>query len=348
MDSSSSGSLQSSSGGGGGNGACSHEEEYTSGPNHEILSPLPPTINPSSQYQYPFSNYQDVFPQNPNPSLSRPSLDSTWPSSIQRFPSCTSNNARLLTPVTSASMQPPVTSDNRPMTTTTSVPTRGAKKRSRASRRPPTTVLTTDTSNFRAMVQEFTGFPAAPFVPASPFVRPRLSTGLGLFQSGSNGALGSPYLLRPFQQKLQTNPSAVPSNLNSSTIVDAIASIARNGNLANLNTMFGTSNATSTSSSGSNTNFVNASTTIATTSSTDPISNFTNLHSQQASNSKYNFAAQGDLDGFLGSNGTNPMRLACDGFERDKSRFASLEPETQAVEKGVFGFLNYADLKDKR
>ncbi|RYR65955.1 hypothetical protein Ahy_A03g011882 [Arachis hypogaea] len=37
------------------------------------------------------------------------------------------------------------------------------KKRSRASRRAPTTVLTTDTSNFRAMVQEFTGIPAPPF-----------------------------------------------------------------------------------------------------------------------------------------------------------------------------------------
>ncbi|CAH9146881.1 unnamed protein product [Cuscuta epithymum] len=37
------------------------------------------------------------------------------------------------------------------------------KKRSRASRRAPTTVLTTDTSNFRQMVQEFTGIPAGPF-----------------------------------------------------------------------------------------------------------------------------------------------------------------------------------------
>ncbi|KAH9605524.1 hypothetical protein KSS87_012400, partial [Heliosperma pusillum] len=37
------------------------------------------------------------------------------------------------------------------------------KKRSRASRRTPTTVLTTDTNNFRQMVQEFTGIPASPF-----------------------------------------------------------------------------------------------------------------------------------------------------------------------------------------
>jgi len=36
------------------------------------------------------------------------------------------------------------------------------KKRSRASRRAPTTVLRTDASNFRSMVQEFTGIPSAP------------------------------------------------------------------------------------------------------------------------------------------------------------------------------------------
>jgi hypothetical protein len=330
MDSSSSGSIQSSSGGGGGggggNGVGSHEEEYTSAPNHEILSPFLPLNSSTDQYQYPFSNYQihqDSFPLNPNSTLSHTSqLDTPdWPSSTPIIPSCTNNNVQLLNSVTSASMQPPVASENRPMATTNSAPTRGPKKRSRASRRPPTTVLTTDTSNFRAMVQEFTGFPAAPFVPASPFVRPRLNTGLGLFQSGSNSAFGSPYLLRSFQQKLQTNPCVpVPSNNNlmsSSTIVDAIASIARSGNLANLNTMFGTSNATSTSSSSSNTNFVNA-------------------------------TQAGDLDGLVGSNGSNQMRIACDGFEPDKSRFASLESETQAMEKGIFGFLNYADLKDKR
>jgi len=37
------------------------------------------------------------------------------------------------------------------------------RKRSRASRRAPTTLLKTDTSNFRAMVQRFTGIPETPF-----------------------------------------------------------------------------------------------------------------------------------------------------------------------------------------
>ncbi|KAH9297726.1 hypothetical protein KI387_029408, partial [Taxus chinensis] len=36
------------------------------------------------------------------------------------------------------------------------------KKRSRASQRAPTTLLTTDIANFRAMVQQFTGLPESP------------------------------------------------------------------------------------------------------------------------------------------------------------------------------------------
>lgn len=41
------------------------------------------------------------------------------------------------------------------------------RRRSRASRRTPTTLLNTDTSNFRAMVQQFTGGPSAPFTGGS-------------------------------------------------------------------------------------------------------------------------------------------------------------------------------------
>ncbi|XP_043702404.1 VQ motif-containing protein 22-like [Telopea speciosissima] len=37
------------------------------------------------------------------------------------------------------------------------------RRRSRASRRAPTTLLNTDTTNFRAMVQQFTGVPSTPF-----------------------------------------------------------------------------------------------------------------------------------------------------------------------------------------
>ncbi|KAK1309317.1 hypothetical protein QJS10_CPA09g00872 [Acorus calamus] len=39
------------------------------------------------------------------------------------------------------------------------------RRRSRASRKPPTTLLNTDTTNFRAMVQQFTGGPLAAYTP---------------------------------------------------------------------------------------------------------------------------------------------------------------------------------------
>ncbi|KAG8387087.1 hypothetical protein BUALT_Bualt03G0216900 [Buddleja alternifolia] len=61
------------------------------------------------------------------------------------------------------------------------------RRRSRASRRTPTTLLNTDTTNFRAMVQQFTGGPAAPFV-----ARPQLPSGGTTFnfvqQIGPSGA----------------------------------------------------------------------------------------------------------------------------------------------------------------
>uniref|UniRef100_A0A1D1Y0P9 VQ domain-containing protein n=1 Tax=Anthurium amnicola TaxID=1678845 RepID=A0A1D1Y0P9_9ARAE len=108
-------------------------------------------------------------------------------------------------------------------------PSRGSKKRSRASRRAPTTVLTTDTSNFRAMVQEFTGIPSPPF-PSMGFPRPRLD----LFHAATSPAGGSPaipdagphYLLRPFAQRV-TVPSFGSSLASSSaplTIVDHVGS----------------------------------------------------------------------------------------------------------------------------
>ncbi|GMJ08675.1 hypothetical protein HRI_004536700 [Hibiscus trionum] len=105
---------------------------------------------------------------------------------------------------------------------TNTVPVRNPKKRPRASRRAPTTVLTTDTTNFRAMVQEFTGIPAPPFT-SSPFPRTRLdlfappsstlrSTHLDLSPAAPH------YLLRPFAQKISPPPFL------SSSMADAIVS----------------------------------------------------------------------------------------------------------------------------
>ncbi|CAH9101501.1 unnamed protein product [Cuscuta europaea] len=62
-------------------------------------------------------------------------------------------------------------------------PVKNSKKRSRASRRAPTTVLTTDTANFRQMVQEFTGIPMDPFSVGLPYSRR-----LDLFSTASGSA----------------------------------------------------------------------------------------------------------------------------------------------------------------
>lgn len=58
------------------------------------------------------------------------------------------------------------------------------RKRSRASRRTPTTLLNTDTANFRAMVQQFTGGPAStPFASGSHYPsRANVNFGLGTSQ----------------------------------------------------------------------------------------------------------------------------------------------------------------------
>ncbi|KAK8477828.1 hypothetical protein V6N13_026065 [Hibiscus sabdariffa] len=114
-----------------------------------------------------------------------------------------------------------VRSSDQTTTTTTSV-VKNPKKRTRASRRAPTTVLTTDTSNFRAMVQEFTGIPAPPFSDLS------YSRRLDLFGSGSRSThlepLGSLYPLRPSAKRIQTTPfasSSSPSLLNNPLLAAA-------------------------------------------------------------------------------------------------------------------------------
>ncbi|WOL03360.1 Cytochrome P450 [Canna indica] len=58
---------------------------------------------------------------------------------------------------------------------------RPARRRTRTSRKAPVTLLNTDTTNFRAMVQQFTGFPSAP-PQSSSYGRP----GFGLSSTGFN------------------------------------------------------------------------------------------------------------------------------------------------------------------
>ncbi|KNA09997.1 hypothetical protein SOVF_148390, partial [Spinacia oleracea] len=123
-----------------------------------------------------------------------------------------------VTPLPSPGPPAPVSSSN----PTSTRPGRNPKKRSRVSRRAPTTVLTTDTNNFRQMVQEFTGIPASPFNAFSPRARFDLYGGLGGHFSSTVPAPPS-YLLRPSPQKippLYQPPylanSSLPSHTNTS------------------------------------------------------------------------------------------------------------------------------------
>ncbi|KAL6629933.1 hypothetical protein ACP70R_029698 [Stipagrostis hirtigluma subsp. patula] len=67
-----------------------------------------------------------------------------------------------------------------------------ARRRSRASRRAPVTLLNTDTTNFRAMVQQFTGIPSGPYGPAGG--GPVISFGAG---AGGAGDYGGAVPVRP-------------------------------------------------------------------------------------------------------------------------------------------------------
>ncbi|RDX69544.1 VQ motif-containing protein 22, partial [Mucuna pruriens] len=98
------------------------------------------------------------------------------------IPGFTSNT--IATPTTSVITEtspPPDMSNSSPSGSTHLSPegrvTKPTRRRSRASRRTPTTLLNTDTTNFRAMVQQFTGGPSAPFAPtpsSTPQVLPNL------------------------------------------------------------------------------------------------------------------------------------------------------------------------------
>ncbi|WOL15871.1 hypothetical protein Cni_G24652 [Canna indica] len=68
---------------------------------------------------------------------------------------------------------------------------KSARRRSRASRRAPTTMLNTDAANFRAMVQQFTGVPSA---------AAHCSLGDGGLISNLGGGSGYKLHRRPVQQ----------------------------------------------------------------------------------------------------------------------------------------------------
>ncbi|KAI9113769.1 hypothetical protein K1719_015020 [Acacia pycnantha] len=267
MDSGNSGSMQSSSGGDDDYdsraesiSAFLNNPPFTAGSN-----PQPPQHGHQFHMLDPLSNYFDPSPNSfqRSPSLSNPNpllnLDMAWskpgrsadlgalmPSSNQGFGSGQlggqSRGGAFPTAQHNLSQEScsrglvsvsGVNNDQGHSNTTNSNTVRNPKKRSRASRRAPTTVLTTDTTNFRAMVQEFTGIPAPPFA-SSPFPRARLD----LFASPSSSLRSPhfdppfpPYLLRPFPHKihspspfLSSSSAPMPSFPTTSSMVDPLPS----------------------------------------------------------------------------------------------------------------------------
>ncbi|OMO56059.1 VQ motif-containing protein [Corchorus capsularis] len=222
--------------------------------------PPPPQQHHSSTMFDPLSNYFDHPLSSRSPQLSTNpnsllNLDVVWSKNLRSEPNCNDLGGGGF--ITAASSSPPTQQfqsrassfpsmnqipENNNKISSVSVSggnsdqpnnnnmVRNPKKRSRASRRAPTTVLTTDTTNFRAMVQEFTGIPAPPFT-SSPFPRTRLDLfGSSMRLSNTAAHLVDPsppppppphYLLRPFAQKLQppfvSSDALTSSSINPST-----------------------------------------------------------------------------------------------------------------------------------
>lgn len=177
----------------------------------------PPTLSQSSSLEcsnFMLNHHNNGTNNNPNNNNNQ--LDMVWPNKFGSIrPSistddanCTHHDGPLSYSITNnqqhQQQQPiPVATQGPPTAPTNAGSSRNPKKRSRASRRAPTTVLTTDTSNFRQMVQEFTGIPAPPFTAFSTRTRFDIFGGLG-GHSSSTTVPPPPYLLRPFPQKRTT------------------------------------------------------------------------------------------------------------------------------------------------
>ncbi|KAL3321999.1 hypothetical protein AABB24_039564 [Solanum stoloniferum] len=243
MDSCNSGSVQSSSG---------DDQEYDS---HHGTSPISTFLNSSNHFgSISSSDHPLLLPQfhSQQPSLFNPhdtqnfnsnfhdstnvpyNNDVTWPKDITRsnhHPNNNFNNFGNLTCSISPNLAPPpphhhqapyYDSPTIPINPSIVQPNMGKnpRKRSRASRRAPTTVLTTDTTNFRQMVQEFTGIPTTPFT-GSAYTRR-----FDLFSTASSAMKRSAhmdnlgplnYTLRSSTQKVQ-NSQFMPQFLSSSMI----------------------------------------------------------------------------------------------------------------------------------
>lgn len=245
MDSGNSGSIQSSSGGDddyesrAGDSSFSNPSSTTTTNNNNPL-----LFSQSSTMFDPLSNYFDPpnIPTRPQThSSSLLNLDMPSWSKSQTNPFFTSQTTMSFPHTISEAIATTVTApgnnnnqvllQQQDQTSQSQVAARNPKKRSRASRRAPTTVLTTDTSNFRAMVQEFTGIPAPPFS-SSSFPRTRLdlftSPTPSSFRSQPSNFNQNHHLLRPFPQKFQpqVSPFSTTNNNNINNVISSAATSA--------------------------------------------------------------------------------------------------------------------------
>ncbi|XP_074380801.1 uncharacterized protein LOC141721674 [Apium graveolens] len=213
MDSANSGSMQSSSGGDEEYDSSSHphDSNYLLNPQTNTLNHLANTNQPTFLYSNDtYNNNNNILhPFSHSPSTSSLYTSNTNNNNIQDFWSTNPQNDQTIqtsyTP-SQQQQQPSNLSINLDHPLSNSLPqldhhqssvSKNPKKRTRASRRAPTTVLTTDTSNFRQMVQEFTGIPAPPFSTATSAFSRRLD----LFGAAARGE-SLIYPLRPSPQKV--------------------------------------------------------------------------------------------------------------------------------------------------
>ncbi|KQJ98225.1 nuclear envelope pore membrane protein POM 121 [Brachypodium distachyon] len=210
MESGNSGSLQSSSCGGGG------EEEFDSRC-ADSSSPLSALLRQSTAGFVGGGSFYGLRHELETPSSLPPLPQAAhhWSPALPAVPAGSTDGA---SPSSSSSHGvPPAASAVAPgqqqqqaASSAAAAAARGSRKRTRASRRAPTTVLTTDTSNFRAMVQEFTGVPSPPFAPTAS------SRFDHLFRSSPNNPAASsfpPYLLRPFARQKHHQQAHQPSSI---------------------------------------------------------------------------------------------------------------------------------------
>ncbi|XP_051126646.1 uncharacterized protein LOC127248377 [Andrographis paniculata] len=229
MDSGNSASVQSSSGG---------DEDFDSSRGGESAA-ISSFFNPPPSFgSISGQNPQFLLRQNPN-FFDDPIWSSTRPPPYS-FPNFGTVNPPPPPPPSSSQfpLQSPAAAAPRadakaavPEQHSLSAAVKNPKKRTRASRRAPTTVLTTDTTNFRQMVQEFTGIPSSPFTGTSPYSRRldlfspaaaalRLGGGGGGGGGGPLDTLGPLYSLRPNFSP----PRPSPAMLNSAMIDSIIPS----------------------------------------------------------------------------------------------------------------------------